>query len=307
MSGPQGVGRQASLAATAKMTAAARALETERPDRLFADPLAAALAGEEGQRLMREWRVPGAPPENPTAAARTRFCDELLLAALARGVRQFVLLGAGMDTRAFRLSLPPQTTVFELDEPSLLSEKHALLRRRRVRPSCRRVTLPADLTGELWPRALLAAGFAPLAPAFFTLESVSWCLAEAEVGALLDALARLAAPGSELCLDVLSRDYLDSPALLALLPVATSLGVYWQFGTNDPVDFLAEHGWRADAHRSDEVARAYGRWPPPGVETGAVEGPAKAAADYLLVAEPLVSDSSDAGGSVIRHRRGRTR
>lgn len=278
--------RAAPLAATAKMTAAARALESERPERLFADPLAAALAGEEGFRLMREWRLPGMPVENPTLAARTRFYDDSLLAAVARGARQIVLLGAGMDTRAFRLELPSDAVVFELDEPVLLEHKREILEREGARPRARRVALAVDLCDAGWPRALLAAGFAPAVASFFALEAVSWCLAESEVGALLDALGPLAAPGSVLGVDVLSRDYLRSPALLSLLPLATALGIYWQFGTNDPVGFLAEHGWEARAHRADELARRYGRWPPAGVGALEAQRVAAAAPDYALEAAP---------------------
>lgn len=281
----RGGGAGASLAATAKMTAAARALETQRPDRLFADPLAGALAGEEGVRLMRDWRLPGAPLENPTAAARTRFFDDALLDAHARGARQLVLLGAGMDTRTFRLPLSHDTTVFELDEAPLLREKRELLERAGAQPRCQRVPLAADLLDEGWPRTLLDAGFDPAARSCFALEAVSWCFSEAELSALLDVLAELASPTSTLAIDILSRDYLSSPALLALLPRATELGVYWKFASNDPVGFLAAHRWRARCERSDAVARAHGRWPAPGVDPGAAQRAADAAPDYLLLAE----------------------
>ena len=91
------------LAATGRLTAAGRAVESRRGDRLFEDPLAAALAGEEGFRLMEQWRLPGMPEENPTIAPRTRFYDDLVVDAVADGLGQVVLLAAGMDARAFRL------------------------------------------------------------------------------------------------------------------------------------------------------------------------------------------------------------
>ena len=59
------------LAATGRLVAAGRALESRRADRLFEDALAGALAGEEGFRLMEQWRLPGMPQENPTIAPRT--------------------------------------------------------------------------------------------------------------------------------------------------------------------------------------------------------------------------------------------
>jgi hypothetical protein len=92
---------------TAKMRAAARARESRRPDLLSGDPLAQALAGEDGFRWMAEMRPPGAPAENPSICPRTWFSDDLVArAAVSDGFRQVVLLAADMDTRAFRLPLP---------------------------------------------------------------------------------------------------------------------------------------------------------------------------------------------------------
>jgi hypothetical protein len=91
---------------TAKMAAAGRALESRRPDRLFDDPLAQALAGEDGFRWMEELRPPGSPAENPSIGPRTWFFDQLITRAAGDGFGQVVLLAAGMDTRAFRLRLP---------------------------------------------------------------------------------------------------------------------------------------------------------------------------------------------------------
>lgn len=275
------------LGVTAKMTAAARAFESERSDRLLADPLAAALAGEQGRALMREWRLPGTPVENPTLAARTRFYDDLLLASVAHGARQIVLLGAGMDTRAFRLELPADAVVFELDEPGVLEDKEAVLTREAATPRSRRAVVAVDLNDRGWPQTLLAAGFDPSAASFFSVEALSWCLTQDQVSALLDALASLATPESVLGIDMLSADYLRNPALIALLPLATSLGVYWRFGTNDPVRFLAEHGWRARRFRVDELARRHGRWPPAGVDELAADRGAAAAPDYALEARPV--------------------
>jgi methyltransferase (TIGR00027 family) len=117
------------LAATGTLTAAGRALESRRADRPFEDPLAAALAGEEGFRLMKRWRLPGMPEENPTIAPRTRFYDDLVIDAVADGMGQVVLLAAGMDTRVFRLPLPAEATVFELDLPELIERNRRSWRR----------------------------------------------------------------------------------------------------------------------------------------------------------------------------------
>jgi methyltransferase (TIGR00027 family) len=272
------------LALTAKMMAAARALESRRADRLFEDPLAEALAGESGFALMERWRLPGAPLENPSVGPRTRFFDDLVREGVASGIGQVVLLGAGMDTRAFRLALGAETTVFELDEAELLAEKRELLERERAAPGCRRVAVAADLAGQ-WPAALLAAGFDAAAQSVFLVEALSWCVGEAALRLLLDATAELAPAGSRLGIDILSSDFLRSPSLLPLLELATANGVYWQFGTNDPVGFLAEHGWSAAALDAAALARRYGRWPPPGTSEVAAAAAAAAMPEYVLAAE----------------------
>jgi methyltransferase (TIGR00027 family) len=132
-----------------------------RADRLFDDPLAEALAGEEGFRLMEKWRLSGMSEAQATftIGPRTRFWDDLVIAATEDGLRQVVLLAAGMDTRAFRLPLPDQVIVFELDLPELLEQKQAILDQRHAEPRCHRVVVAADLAEEGWARALTAAGF----------------------------------------------------------------------------------------------------------------------------------------------------
>src|SRR5215212_9662049 len=96
---------------TALWMAAVRARESARPDRLFDDPLAEVLAGAEGFDLMT--RMEADLGENPTLVIRPRFFDDALLRAVVdRRIGQVVILAAGMDSRAYRLTLP---TVFEVD------------------------------------------------------------------------------------------------------------------------------------------------------------------------------------------------
>lgn len=105
------------LGSTARRTAAVRAKESTRKDRLFNDPWAAALAGEEGAGWLKNRSEDSVVP----IVLRTRFFDDFLQRiTLQSGIRQVVLMAAGMDTRAFRLGWPEQTRVFELDQSSVL-------------------------------------------------------------------------------------------------------------------------------------------------------------------------------------------
>jgi len=253
------------LAVTAKLTAAGRAVESRRADRLFEDPLADALAGEEGFGLMERWRLPGRPVENPTIGPRTVYYDEVIATGIDAGMGQVVLLAAGMDTRAFRLPLAPEVALFELDLTGLHEHKRAILERLDATPRCRRIVVGADLAGDDWPRALTAAGFDSSAPAVFIAEGLSWYLTENDNARLLDALGVLAAPGSRLGFDIVSRDFLENPDAAPFFEFTAARGIRWQFGTNDPAGFLAAHGWRAEVNAFADVARRLGRWPPPGV------------------------------------------
>jgi hypothetical protein len=55
-------------------------------------------------------------------------------------------------------------------------------------------------------------------------------------------------PGSRLGLDLVSRDFLENPAVVPFFEFTATHGIRWQFGTNDPAGFLAAHGWRAETH-----------------------------------------------------------
>ena len=106
-----------SHAFTARMCAASRWEESSRPDSLFDDPLAKKLAGDEGlAQPMGSWIM----------TPRTRYADDYLRLHYANGCRQLVLLGAGMDSRAFRLPLEG-TKVFEVDSQSLFDVKEPLV------------------------------------------------------------------------------------------------------------------------------------------------------------------------------------
>ncbi|PYV16022.1 MAG: hypothetical protein DMG21_13125 [Acidobacteria bacterium] len=127
---------------TALMVAACRALETERPDGLVRDPFARRLAGERGMAIARaspipEWMCFG-------VGTRARFMDELLTESLANGqIRTVANLGAGLDTRPWRLALDPGLDWIEADFPHMLEYKAARLG--DVPPGCRLEQVATDL------------------------------------------------------------------------------------------------------------------------------------------------------------------
>ncbi|MBC2876714.1 MULTISPECIES: SAM-dependent methyltransferase [Streptomyces] len=250
---------------TARLTAAERARESQRTDRLFADPWAERLAGPDGEELLMEFQG-SLSVENPTVPVRTRFFDEAVLDASAGGLRQIALVAAGMDSRPLRLALPEETVVYELDRPDLLELKGRLL---GEVPGGGPVRLPVgtDLAQE-WTKALLDAGFRTDLPVCWVAEGLSQYLEEKAVLGLLDRITSLSAPGSRVLMDFVGRSLLESPAMAPMLELFGSRGMTWKYGDEAPEELFARRGWRAEVTRLGTAGTRFGRWPFPDVPRG---------------------------------------
>ncbi|MDI5973295.1 class I SAM-dependent methyltransferase [Streptomyces sp. SL13] len=248
--------------ATAVGVARVRALESERADALFRDPLAQAFAAAGGL-----WPSSSPLPDDETArrrrlavsfsiVIRTKYLDDLLLRASASGVRQVVLLGAGMDSRAFRMDWPEGTRLFEVDTAAPLDFKASVLRQERAVARCERITVAVDLR-EDWPAALTAAGHDPAAPTVWIAEGLLIYLPEDAVELLLARISTQSAPGSRMGLTLGSRGVIEGIGADAEPGSPASMWVSEM--PDDPVGWLAGHGWQADSHTLHERAAAYGR------------------------------------------------
>jgi methyltransferase (TIGR00027 family) len=252
------------VALTALMVAAARAREHERPDRLFSDPYAAALVGEQGAGLLAEVeRASGDTHGNPYLSIRVRFFDDLLLEAVSStGVGQVVLLAAGMDTRAFRLPWPAGTEVYELDRPEVLASKDAILQGMGAVARCTRHRLDVDLTRP-WTQALAAAGFDRHTPSVWLAEGLLQYLDDAAVRHVLSQATQLAAPGSVWGASLVSAAFLTHPATRSFREVFARLGAPLRWGTDEPEALLAQYGWQATLTIPGADGANFGRWPWP--------------------------------------------
>lgn len=256
------------VAKTAIWMAAARAVESRRPDRLFDDPYAAALAtvGSSSPSTRQE-------NDGTLVAIRTRFFDDYLLRATdTLGVRQVVILAAGMDARAYRLAWPQRTTVYELDRPELLTLKDSILAREAAVLSCTRKPLGIDLATD-WTNALIGAGFRSEEPSVWLTEGLLFYLEESAVHTLLDRIADLSALGSRLALDTINTGYLTSEWTANALERFAQLGCPWRFGTDEPEQLLAKYGWRAQVTQAGAQGASYGRWRWPSTPRWAPQAP----------------------------------
>jgi methyltransferase (TIGR00027 family) len=256
---PTGVGT------TAVGVAAMRAAETRRPDRLFEDPLAAAfVAGAGWGRIEIEdvepERRPGIIALAAWVSARTRFLDDLVVDAIASGVRQVVLLGAGLDARAFRLPWPGGVRVFELDTPAMLAFKQRVVDEVDAKPRSERIVIAIDLR-EDWPAALRAKGFDTHQPTAWSAEGLLPYLPADAQDRLFDNITALSAPGSRLATEhVPDPNAFTDERLQQISDRWRSFGfdlnaadLFYVGERSVVVDYLTQHGWQVDAHPAKEL------------------------------------------------------
>jgi len=246
---------------TALGVARIRAGESRRDDRLFDDPYAAAFVAAMPDAYAADTARDDAARSVGARIAlhvvvRTKFYDDYLLTAASDGIRQVVLLAAGLDARAFRLPWPSGTTVYEVDLPEMLAFKHDVLATTDGAPLCTRVAVAADLTGE-WSTTLVGAGFEPTGPTAWLVEGLLVYLAADDAARLLETVGGLSAPGSRLaCEQGRSAMQLAAQSAESGASEATRL---WQGGIEDITSWLTDHDWSVATHALGDLARGYGR------------------------------------------------
>ncbi|MFD5462348.1 SAM-dependent methyltransferase [Kitasatospora sp. NPDC127059] len=262
---------------TALLVAAARAVETHRPDALARDPYAEHFV--RADPATAHWpRHPRDVPDGEADplwgrlgryfALRTRALDDQLLRAVQLGARQVVLLGAGLDTRAYRLDWPADCALYEIDRPEVLAFKQRVLDGLDAQPTARRHTVAADLRTD-WAAALTAAGFRPDQPTAWLAEGLLLYLPGTVERDLFAVVDRLSAPGSTLAyeakLGVESAAVRGNPVYTATRE-RTGIDLLALFDAeprpDTPADLTAR-GWSTTAHTPFEFTRHYGRGPLP--------------------------------------------
>jgi methyltransferase (TIGR00027 family) len=208
---------------TAAYMALFRAIESSRPpaDRLFDDPLASAFLDRRLGLAATVARVPVVgrlvpsyidrrwPGPRPSGVIRTRVIDDLVRDALAAGCGQLVLLGAGYDTRAYRIPEAAEVDTFEVDHPSTQTAKRAALEREIGTTPPRVHFVPVDFERDSLGEAIAAAGFRDGAQTCVVWEGVFSYLTDEAIDETLGWVVGACAPRSRLVLT-----YVDQAALL---------------------------------------------------------------------------------------------
>jgi methyltransferase (TIGR00027 family) len=192
---------------TARRVAESRAAHQllDAAPRVLEDPLALRILGDAAVQSIRARRArfDSAPARFLRAflVARSRIAEDTLGAAVARGVRQYVILGAGLDTFAYRSPYPPaELAVFEVDHPDTQRWKRALLERAGITQPSSLTWVPVDFERQTLAAALQQAGLQAAAPAFFSWLGVTMYLTRAAVRTTLDYVAARS-PGSAIVFD----------------------------------------------------------------------------------------------------------
>lgn len=282
-----------SVGLTATMVAAARAVAARDPHGAgavatdsFAEPLVRAVgvdffsklaSGELELSDLDEETATGTAHFANAMAVRTRFFDDFFSSATIAGIRQTVILAAGLDSRAFRLPWPSATTVFEVDQPQVIEFKTATLSGLGAQPTADRRTVAVDLR-EDWPAALGEAGFDPSQRTAWIAEGLLGYLPAEAQDRLLDQITALSVPGSRFATEgLLDINELNEEELRTRmrrqnerwarhgLDFDMAALVYFDDRT-DAGTYLAAHGWQTTSVRNSELFAQHGLQPAAGVD-----------------------------------------
>ncbi|MCX6482182.1 MAG: class I SAM-dependent methyltransferase [Mycobacterium sp.] len=264
-----------SVGVTATLVAAARALASREDDPLIVDPFAEALVRAVGIETLTRALDGGAPLADQDAArllidviaVRTKFFDDFFLEATQEsGIRQAVILASGLDSRAYRLPWPTNTTVFEIDQATVIDFKSRILSDLGASPAAKRRSVGVDLR-EDWPAALRDHGFDNTSPTAWIAEGLLIYLPPDAQDRLFDNITALSAPGSQIATEY----HPDGGTGIAERAASMSsqwrdqgldldLGDLFYGGERRPViDYLEHLGWQVSARPRPEMFVAYGR------------------------------------------------
>ena len=262
------------LSFTALTAAAARAahLIVDQEPWIFADGLAAQLLGEQAEELISYHKLHGTHPVLAGArvqvTCRSRYTEDALSRAVSRGVGQYVILGAGLDSFAYRAGLAGRVRVFEVDHPATQDWKRRALAAAQV-PVPEAVTFVAvDLATDSLAGPLLAAGFDTAAPALVSWLGVTMYLTPDAVADIMTAVGRLA-PGTELVADYMLpaglRDEAGAVYGELVAQAAAESGEPWLscFAPGEMADMARRAGFREVRNVRQRDAIPAGLWQRP--------------------------------------------
>jgi len=203
---------------------------------------------------------------------RTHYFDSYFAEATGVGIRQVVILAAGLDSRAFRLDWPAGTTVYEIDQPQVVHYKTTTLESAGAAPTADRRPVQVDLRDD-WAAALTAAGFDPSQPTAWLAEGLLPYLPGDAQDRLFDLVTAHSAAGSRIAVEAFNlhpSQYSSEKRAVRRertaqlrerlgLDLDVDTLMYTDDERADAAEWLADHGWRVDAVPSAEEMARLGR------------------------------------------------
>ncbi|MGE2726890.1 class I SAM-dependent methyltransferase [Mycolicibacterium pulveris] len=266
-----------SVGATATSVAAQRALASRQPDPLIVDPYADALVKAVGLEHCIKIAEGDLAFDDPLLdrrqmceqiAVRTRYFDDFFTSASSAGIRQAVILAAGLDTRAYRLPWPPDAVVFEVDQPRVIEFKSAVLASLGAALPAERRTVAVDLRDD-WVGALQDKGFDASVPTAWIAEGLLIYLPPDAQDRLLDHITALSAPGSRLATEHMDTAALSTEWADKLSERSRRMGspvnladLFYSGERNSARDYLTARGWRTEVQTTREIYTHNGFQPP---------------------------------------------
>lgn len=222
---------------TALWVAAFRAIESERSDALFCDPWARQLAGDKGFKL-----VAATPPRfgkimRFVMAIRTVAIDKLINKAIGLGIDTVINLGAGLDTRPYRMELPSSLNWVEVDFPTMISYKTEAMKDET--PNCRLRRISADLSNTNERNKVFAELASETKNALIITEGVIYYLSPGDAAELSRAL--YAVPSFRYWI----QDYREGAQAIRRHPQAVTkmlANAPMKFTELNPLDYFGRHG-----------------------------------------------------------------
>jgi methyltransferase (TIGR00027 family) len=265
-----------SVGATATAVAARRAMASKGPNPLiddpFAEPLVNAVGVEAFIKMMNgDIELTDDDPAFTSQrlaegmAVRTRFFDNFFADATKAGVRQAVILAAGLDTRAYRLPWPPGTLVYEIDQPQVIEFKTRTLADLGAAPTADRKAVAVDLRDH-WVGALRDIGFSTERPTAWIAEGLLGYLPPDAQDRLFDTITTLSFSGSRIGAGYVPdiRDRIAKRGKeISERWHRLGLNVNWadlvyDGERNDAAEYLAACGWQTTVHTTPELYAANG-------------------------------------------------
>jgi methyltransferase (TIGR00027 family) len=245
---------------TALWVAAFRAIESERKDALFNDQWARRLAGDKGFKLVAATPSRFGKIMRFVMAIRTVAIDKLIHKAISLGIDTVINLGAGLDTRPYRMDLPTSLHWIEVDFPGIISYKTEAMKQEK--PRCQLKRIAVDLSKTAQRDKLFSQLAAETKNALIITEGVIYYLSPEDAAELSRAI--FSVPSFQFWI----QDYRQGEQAIRRHPQAVTkmlANAPMKFTELHPLDFFGRHGWRVNTliHMLDEGVLNHRTFPIP--------------------------------------------